>query len=172
MIWSVITCTHRLSLILWLHAQISRVFVTVPVHAEVTKTSDLSFPCCKVIFSISKRKRKLGSSDTSINYSTQALCLRRHGNGSLCVFSLWKKTPEVYSTASRDAVRSFEQKMEWHSCWVIFQGQSFLCRGSHIHWKCFERQLAITELHFSFQSFKAWIKFPQWLLSFFNSTLG
>lgn len=25
---------------------------------------------------------------------------------------------------------------------------------------------------FGFQSFKAWIKFPQWLLSFFNSTLG
>ncbi len=49
------------------------------------------FLCCKVIFSIGKRKRKLGSSDTSINYSTQALCLRRHGNGWFCMFSLCKR---------------------------------------------------------------------------------
>lgn len=89
----------------------------------------------------------------------------------------------MFSAASHGGITSFEKKkkemlslLSDFSMPVSYQ-QRFAHKTTHTHthahtFKVLERQLAITELHFSSQSSKVLIKFPEWLLSFFNSTLG
>ncbi len=67
------------------------------------------FLCCKVIFSIGKRQRKLGSSDTaSIIQPRLSAYVGMETARFACSRSV-KGTPDVFSAASHGAITSFEK---------------------------------------------------------------